>query len=62
MTTDEEYELIKNTANGIGGYGQPIPKDVQYKGWVCPKCSNVYSPYIKQCGNCNIREFISKLS
>lgn len=22
-------------------------------GWVCPKCGNVYSPFIPECANCN---------
>lgn len=23
------------------------------QGWVCPKCGNVYAPWVKECCNCN---------
>jgi len=23
------------------------------KGWICPKCKKVYSPYIYECAECN---------
>lgn len=23
------------------------------QGWLCPKCSKVYAPWVKECGSCN---------
>lgn len=26
---------------------------MRLKGWICPKCNNVYSPLIQDCQGCN---------
>ena len=50
---DEEYEIAKQTSNGVGGYGSPsIPKE-NYKGWNCPTCYRIYAPMAKECSYCN---------
>ena len=38
------YTLDQNKTSGISG-------------WVCPRCNNVYSPFIKGCCNCNKSEY-----
>lgn len=31
------------------------------KGWICPKCGNVYAPFTRECYNCNsMKERIKK--
>lgn len=40
-------------SNGNFGYSYII-EDVP-KGWVCPKCDRVFSPYQSECKYCNIK-------
>jgi len=53
------YEAPKTTGGG-GCFIRYIYPEVQgtpptMQGWECPKCSRVYSPWVKGCRRCNDR-------
>lgn len=33
--------------------GDTFPLIPPRQGWMCPKCGNVYAPFIPECSNCN---------
>lgn len=33
---------------------QPLEKNTPQMGWICPKCSRVYSPSVFECSKCNL--------
>lgn len=47
MTVGVDWAHYGSDQNGQYLFGQ--------KGWVCPKCGNIYSPMTPECYRCNRR-------
>lgn len=41
-------------------YTQLNKYPVSQYGWICPKCNNIYSPFVEQCYECNKKQPVNK--
>jgi uncharacterized OB-fold protein len=44
---------VKNRTSLSAQYDPFIDRMFAQKGWVCPKCGRVYSPFTPECFHCN---------